>query len=296
MFKLGILGYPLHHTLSPVLHTLLLEQVGLVGAYDIIETPPERLAATMEKLKATGYRGVNVTIPHKVAMLDLVDSVTPLAKAVGAINTVTFAPDGSTVGDNTDVPGFVASLNSSLQSTLPERHVVVLGAGGSARAVVIGLLQAKVPSITLVVRSPEKAQDLLGIAQRVCGENHLPTVLQCVTFDALTANLELLTRCGLLVNTTPVGMAKTEQPQPTVSPLQKEPLERLPKMAWVVDLIYRPRQTQLLNDAKLLGLSTQDGLRMLVHQGIRSFELWTSRAVAPEVTQFSLTMLEKHLL
>lgn len=280
--KLGILGYPLHHTLSPVLHQFLMQHCGLLGTYEALETPPERLAAMIEKLRATGYQGVNVTIPHKVAMLDLVEVVDPLAQAIGAINTVVFAPDDTATGYNTDATGFMASLPPALKADLAQRPALVLGAGGAARAVVAGLIQAQVPALTLAVRNPSKAQDLVALAHAMAQRLGTRPAIDCIPLTALDDNpaqQACLATAGFVVNTTPLGMAHTGTPYPTQTPLSHECLEVLPTGTWVIDLIYRPRQTQLLQDASAHGHPTQDGLAMLVHQGLQAFTLWTAMSV-----------------
>jgi shikimate dehydrogenase len=216
-------------------------------------------------------------------MLDLVEVVDPLAQTIGAINTVVFAQDGTATGYNTDATGFMASLPPALKADITHRPALVLGAGGAARAVVAGLIQAQVPALTLAVRNPAKAQDLVALAHTMA--QHLGTrpTINCIPLTALDddpAQQTYLSKVGFVVNTTPLGMAHAGTPHRTQTPLSRHSLEALPTGTWVIDLIYRPRQTQLLQDASRLGHPTQDGLAMLVHQGLQAFTLWTSMSVA----------------
>lgn len=258
MLKLGIIGHPLGHTLSPLLHCTLMNHLGLHGEYRAYDIPSAELKVRLAELRNAGLRGLNVTIPHKVAILELLDGLSDEALLIGAVNTVVMEESGL-FGYNTDVAGFLAGLPRPVTG----ERALVLGGGGAARAVIAGLLRQQVSSIMLAVRNPDKAHLV-----RVCGM--LTGIETAVTVMALE-DLPSLAECGLVVNTTPVGMS----PHTDESPLNAAQIKTLPLHALVYDLIYRPRQTRLLAMAEAQGLSTQDGLEMLVHQGLEAFYLWT---------------------
>lgn len=259
--QLGIIGYPLGHTLSPIIHQRLLSEFKLEGRYDVMEIPPAHLAEDLKKLES--WQGFNVTIPHKVAIMPLLDALNPAAQSTGAVNTV-IRQDKRWVGDNTDVTGFLNSLSS-----LPTRPLVI-GAGGAALAVINALHNHP---LTLACRNPDKApEDIKTIA---------------------LADLHDLSRFDWVINTTPVGMSGHPIQD---SPLNTGQLETLPNNALVYDLIYRPLETQLLKDAANRGLQTQNGLLMLIHQACAAFTLWTGKVVPdtliPELEMLLITTLK----
>lgn len=269
--QLGLLGFPLGHSLSPQIHTAFLKHHKLAGFYRLVETPPAQLAEQVEQLKEQNYRGWNITIPHKVAMKSLVDKLDSSVEQIGAVNTVVHTQQSNiTTGYNTDGEGFWQSLPQEVRETLYQRPVCVLGAGGSARAVVATLAQHGCPSLTIVARSPNKATPLAQLAESM-GVSHSDVVALDDSAD-LHSTLNL---AQLVVNTTPVGM----WPELDASPLGLEALLCLPKSALVVDLIYKPLVTQLLQYSESLGLATQNGLGMLVNQAALAFELWTGHEI-----------------
>ena len=266
-----LIGWPAAHSRSPIIHKYWLKQFGIAGDYRIEAVEPAAFADFIGSLAARGYRGANVTIPHKEQALAL-SSPDARARAVGAANTLYFA-DGSLQSTNTDVEGFIGNLDASAPGWNNNGEAVVLGAGGSARAVVFGLIERGITRIHLVNRSRDRAQ---ALAQPY-GDR-----VSVITWDDLGA---ILPKAGLVVNTTSLGM-KGQPPLPLdVSVLQAN--------ATVADLVYVPLETELLKAARARGLRTADGLGMLLHQAVRGFELWFGRR--PQVTPALRALVEADL-
>jgi shikimate dehydrogenase len=259
-----IIGWPAGHSRSPLIHNYWIRQHGIAGEYRKEAVPPEQFAAFLASLAGRGYVGANVTIPHKEAALAL-STPDARANAVGAANTLW--RDGDTLrSTNTDVEGFLGNLDAAAPGWDRDlRSAVVLGAGGSARAVLFGLIERGVPRIPLVTRTLDRAQ---ALAQRF-GAAVVPS-----PWDEAGA---LLGSAGLLVNSTSLGM----KGQP---PLEID-VALLPANAVVADLVYVPLVTPLLSAARARGLATADGLGMLLHQAVRGFSLWfgVKPAVTPEL-------------
>jgi len=250
----GILGWPVSHSRSPRLHGIWLDRHGIDGAYVPLPVRPDGFAAGIRSLAALGFRGANVTIPHKETALAACDAVEEGARRIGAVNTLVFREDGRIEGWNTDGWGFLESLAEQA----PAFHVkqgpaVILGAGGGARAVAHALLSAGCPSLTMVNRSPARAE---ALAAELAAGGAAVSV----------ASAPPLEGAALLVNTTSQGM----QGQP---PLVLD-LAPLPPEAVVADIVYVPLETPLLAAARARGLVGVDGLGMLLHQGRRGFEAW----------------------
>jgi shikimate dehydrogenase len=254
----GIMGWPVAHSRSPALHNFWLDEQGIDGAYLPLPVHPEQLEQALRALPVLGFRGCNLTIPHKPTALSIVDRVDPLARRIGAINTVIVAADGSLEGRNTDVFGFRESLRESAPDWDPAAGVaVVLGAGGAARAVVAALIEAGVREIRLVNRTQTRAERLAEDLEA------RPSRISTYPWSARDSALE---NAGLLVNTTSLGM--TGEPALTID------LARLPSHAVVVDIVYVPLETPLLAAARQRGHPGVDGLGMLLHQGRPGFEAW----------------------
>ena len=273
--RVGIIGYPLGHTLSPVMHQAAFNHLGLPYTYQAFEVKPEGLADFMKKeARAADLKGLNVTVPHKETVLAFLDELKPEAKAIGAVNTVCSA-DGQLVGHNTDAYGFNASLILDARVHPSTCRAVIFGAGGAARAVVYALLSRGASSVVVINRNPERAgqivQDFLDLA---AGRRFL----------ALPANpqnyAEELKRSTLIVNATSVGLEGDE------TPLAKD---MIPPEILVYDLIYKPSPTRLLREAKEAGARVLGGLGMLLYQGVASFQLWTGVAAPIEVMREALT-------
>jgi shikimate dehydrogenase len=251
--RLGVAGWPVAHSRSPAMHNAALRAVGLDGwRYQHLPLAPELFAEAVPALPNVGFVGINVTIPHKEAALALADEATDAARAIGAANTLTFA-DGRVHADNTDAPGLLNALGSERP-----RSAVVLGAGGSARAIVHALTQSGV-AVKVWNRTAERAG-------RLASEFGAEAVQDLPAAD-------------LLVNCTSVGLA---DPSSTFKDLPLR-VDALGAYACVVDLVYRAGGTGLLREAKRTGARTIDGIEILVHQGALSFERWTGRAAPLEV-------------
>ena len=237
----GVLGFPVGHSRSPLMMNAAFAELGLDWRYLKLPVPPERFDETVRALPASGYRGANVTIPHKLAAHDLADELSDAARAIGAVNTLTFGEDGRIAGDNTDAGGLLDALGEPLPAT-----ALVLGAGGAGRAAVWALVRGGV-EVTVWNRTPERAAELAHSLGATASERPGPA--------------------ELLVNATSIGLRATDS------------LDGLPLVdaKVVVDLVYGPAQTPFARWAEERGARLVDGLEVLVRQGARSLELWTGR-------------------
>ncbi len=265
----GILGWPVGHSRSPRLHGFWLEKHGIDGAYVPLAVAPENLEPALRALPRMGFAGANLTVPHKESALALVDSVEPLARRIGAVNTLVIGADGRIEGRNTDAFGFAENLRQSFADFAPAAGpAVVLGSGGSARAVVAALLEAGAPEIRLVNRTMGRAE---SVAAALGGK------IRPLDWEARAG---ALADAAILVNTTTLGMAGE-------APLDLA-LDALPRQAIVSDLVYAPLQTELLRRARQRGNRILDGLGMLLHQARPGFAAWfgTMPEVTPELRRF----------
>ncbi|HLK59652.1 MAG TPA: shikimate dehydrogenase [Chthonomonadaceae bacterium] len=258
----GVFGYPVEHSLSPAMHNAAFAALQIPYIYVPFPVAPQALGTAIRSLYALGIVGVNLTIPHKEAVLPFLDEITPEAREIGAVNTV-HAIEGRLLGDNTDGVGFYAPLQE-LGIRVAGQQVVVLGAGGSARAVVFRLVREGA-RVLLVNRNPESAERLA----RAVAEAGYGDVVRTQGRIAPEEWAEWLAGSTLLVNTTPVGMHPHEDAMPAV------PLEAFHSDLRVYDLIYNPVETVLLREARLRGCRTLAGVKMLVSQGAAAFQRWT---------------------
>jgi shikimate dehydrogenase len=259
----GLMGWPVMHSRSPQLHNYWLAQHGLTGSYLPLAIKPEGLRAALRALPALGFSGCNLTIPHKQAALAIVDRIDPLAKRVGAVNCVVVGPDGSLEGRNTDAFGFIESVREAQRDWRADAgSVVVIGAGGGARAVLVGLIDQGAREIRLINRTPGRAATLA---------QELGTPIKPLDWAQRHAALE---GAAMLINTTNQGMVG--EPPLDVS------LDRLPVSALVCDIIYIPRETPLLAAARKRGNPAVNGLGMLIHQARAAFQAWFG--IMPEAT------------
>ena len=266
-----LIGWPAAHSRSPLIHHYWLRTLGIEGGYNIEAVPPEGFAEFVLNLSAHGFVGANITIPHKERALEL--SVPDArARAAGAANTLWYE-DGVLRSTNTDIEGFIDNLDASAPGWDAAEDALVLGAGGSARGVVFGLIERGIKRVHLANRTMERAQTLVD----QFGANVLP-----VAWDAIG---DLLPRCGLLVNTTSLGMHG--------QPALEIDIGLLPSHAVVADLVYVPLETPLLAAARARGLKTADGLGMLLYQAVRGFEFWFGQR--PEVTPELRAVVEADL-
>ncbi len=266
-----LIGWPAAHSRSPLIHRYWLRTLGITGGYVIEAVPPDEFQDFVFRLSLRGFVGANVTIPHKERALAL-SKPDARARAVGAANTLWFA-DGELCSTNTDVEGFINNLDACASGWDKAEEALVLGAGGSSRAVLFGLIERGIKRIHLVNRTVARAQTLAD----QFGASVLP-----LGWDAVG---ELLPRAHLLVNTTSLGMHG--------QPALELDVARLPQHAVVADLVYVPLDTPLLSAARGRGLQTADGLGMLLHQAVRGFELWFGKR--PQVTSELRAIVEADL-
>ena len=272
----GLLGNPVKHSLSPVMHNAALQAMALNWRYLALPCTSEHLSVVLEGLRAVDCRGLNVTIPHKQSVANLCSDLSPLAQRLGAVNTLIPLDNGGWHGHNTDVEGFLAPLGA--KGAWTGQHAVVLGYGGSARAVVAGLQSLDLASITLVGR---RAEGLDGFCQSMATpQQALDSCLE--TDQALPAVVE---RADLIVNTTPVGM--NQHGTAGAVPLEPGLWQRLRSDATLYDLIYTPRPTPWLQLGQSKGLRCIDGLEMLIQQGAASLRLWSRSDAVPVETMRS---------
>ena len=266
-----LIGWPAAHSRSPLIHHYWLRTLGIEGGYNIEAVPPEGFAEFVLHLSTHGFVGANVTIPHKERALVLTKP-DARARAVGAANTLWYE-GGELCSTNTDIEGFIENLDACAPGWDTIGDALVLGAGGSSRAVVFGLIERGISCVHLANRTAERARALAD----QFGANVHPVAWE--TIDSL------LPRAGLLVNTTSLGM----QGQPALA----LDASLLPSHAVVADLVYVPLETPLLSAARARGLRTADGLGMLLHQAVRGFELWFGQR--PEVTSELRALVETDL-
>lgn len=270
----GVMGWPVMHSRSPMLHNYWFEKHGLIGRYVPLGIKVENLAAALRALPALGFSGCNLTIPHKVEALKILDRVNDAAKRIGAANCVIVQPDGSLSGVNNDGWGYVENIIESVPGWKADAGpIVIMGAGGGARAIVVALQDRGARTIRLVNRSPERAA---GLKQQIGGEiDIVPWADRHKSLDG----------AAMLINTTSQGMGGQ-------APLDLS-LDQLPKTALVSDIVYTPLETPLLATARKRGNPTVDGLGMLLHQARPAFQAWFG--VMPEVTPELRKMIEATL-
>jgi shikimate dehydrogenase len=267
-----LIGWPAAHSRSPLIHHYWLRTLGIEGGYNIEAVPPEGFAEFVLHLSAHGFVGANVTIPHKERALAL-SAPDARARAVGAANTLWY-DDGELRSTNTDIEGFIHNLDACAPGWDTVGEALVLGAGGSSRAVVFGLIERGIKRVHLANRTIDRAR---ALADQFGGS------VDPVAWDAIG---DRLPEAGLLVNTTSLGMHG--QPELAID------VNRLPPQAVVADLVYVPLETALLAAARARGLRTADGLGMLLHQAVRGFELWFGQR--PQVTPELRALVEADLI
>ncbi len=259
----GVMGWPIMHSRSPMLHNYWLEKHGLIGRYVPLAIKIERLAAALRALPALGFSGCNLTLPHKVEALKIVDEVHESARRIGAVNCVIVRPDDSLYGVNNDGWGYVENVVDRVPGWRADAGpIVIIGAGGGARAVIVALLDRGAKEIRLVNRSVERATVL---REQIGGP------IQLVSWED---RHKALTGAAMVINTTTQGMVG--------QPALDLALDQLPKSALVSDIVYTPLETPLLAAARRRGNPTVDGLGMLLHQARPAFQAWFG--ILPKVT------------
>ncbi len=265
--RAGVIGDPINHSLSPVLHNFWLKKYGINGSYEAIPVTDEALEEFFENFTEKGLQGFNITLPHKEAAVKLLDKKHSIINSIGAVNTVIVLRDGTIEGRNTDWYGFTQNLKQNAPAwDGKESKALILGAGGAAKAIVMGLLIEGCTNITICNRTRKRANELA---------THFNNVQNTVKIDAIdwAARNAFLNSYNLLINTTQLGMKGQR-------PLSID-LSKLPSDAIVNDIVYNPLKTELLKAAEARGLQAVDGLGMLLWQAQPGFESWFG--VKPEV-------------
>jgi len=253
--KAAVIGFPIAQSLSPFIHTYWMNKVGLRGSYEAIEVAPDTLESFLKRAGELGLNGFNVTMPHKTTILPYLNKLAPLARQMGAVNTVRVEEDGKLTGFNTDSIGLVAHLKNIVAEYPTDKPALILGAGGAARAAAFGLLTENIPMVMISNRTREKAE---AVAKNI-GRGRMTVVDWDTRSEAASA-------AGLIVNTTVLGMNGQAALEIDLSHAAKDTV--------VYDIVYKPLETALLVQAKKQGLRTVDGLGMLVHQGAAAFKIW----------------------
>jgi shikimate dehydrogenase len=261
----GIFGYPVKHSKSPTFQTLFFQKTNINGIYVPFEVKPENLELSVKSIRALNIKGVNITIPHKEEVIKYVNDVSKEVMYIGASNTVVNF-DGFLKAFNTDVFGFIKGLKQ-LEPDLSGKKVLVLGAGGASRAVVYGLINENVEKIYIANRTPQRAKKIKEDFRKL--HRFIDEVLEIITFNQIEQVLE---NVEIIVNTTSVGLNEEDKPLFNYEKIKPEHV--------VVDIIYK--KTPLLKTAEKKGCKWQDGLPMLIYQGMKSFEIWTGKW--PEVS------------
>lgn len=270
----GVMGWPVEHSCSPRLHGFWLEKHGIDGAYVPLSVEPRHFGQALRMTAVMGFRGINVTVPHKTMALEVVDEADDVARRIGAVNAVTVREDGSLMGTNTDGYGFMAHLMATAPQWLAEQGpVVVIGAGGAARAITAALCDAGVPEVRLVNRTVARAE---AVAVKL-GEP-----IKVIPWIARTSALE---DASLVVNTTTQGMSG--------QPALDLDITGLGDDAIVYDIVYSPLETPLLKAARAAGKTAVDGLGMLIHQARPSFKAWFG--VEPEIGEDLYQFLARNI-
>lgn len=269
----GLIGWPVDHSLSPAMHNAAFDDLGLNWRYVPLPVRPGRIEAAVRGLAALGFEGANVTVPHKQAVMPVTTSLTPNAIGVGAVNTIIFGRGSIIMGHNTDDTGFVGALREGGFEPEDEGDVVIVGAGGAARAVAFGLLWSGIGTIMVLNRTLERSQTLVSDL----GNNRprYAARLRALSFTQETL-IESARTADLLVNTTTVGM------WPHVDSSVWPDGVPVPSHLTVFDLVYNPLETQLLRQARQAGARAIDGLGMLVRQGALAFIKWTNQGFIME--------------
>jgi shikimate dehydrogenase len=266
---LGVIGHPVEHSLSPLMHNAALESLGLDYVYLPFPIKPDDLPKAIQGFSAIGVTGFNVTIPHKQAIINCLSAIHPSAKSVGAVNTV-FRKDNHWIGTNTDIEGFIAPLQTTYRRNWQQTVAVILGNGGAARAVVAGCIQLGCTSLHVIGRNEQKLKEF-----RNSWDNLSPEInFQIHKWQEMSM---IISQAHLLVNTTPMGM----YPNVEQCPLSAEEMRDLQLGAIAYDLIYNPSPTRFLELARQQGAIAIDGLEMLVQQGASALRIWLDLESVP---------------
>lgn len=277
MVKLGIIGYPLGHSISAVIHKAGLASIGLEGSYDVMETPPEDLISRIKFIKSNGYNGFNVTIPLKIPMSLFLDDIDDYANIAGCVNTVKVGKDKSFYGFNTDIYGFKKAIPENID--LNGKTASILGTGGASRAAVVGLVERGIKNIDFYTRNIINSRQTLEYVRAKFPE---------INFNVYQIqNIRSLTGSAIVVNATPIGMKGFMADQ---MPLERVDLDKLNLDTVIYDIVYNPVKTVLIQEAQKRGLKTIGGLDMLIYQAERAIQIWTNKN--PDIKLMKIAALE----
>ena len=277
---IGLLGDPVSHSLSPVMQNAAIKEMNLNFCYLAFPCKNEELSIVLDSMRVIECQGLNITIPHKNSVAKLCDELTPLAKSVGAVNTLLPREEGGWYGTNTDVEGFISPLIN--KKDLKKDQAIIIGSGGSARAVLAGLRILNYKKIIIITRNKDSLNKFLGDAKN---ENKMKSAEIEIkgTLESDTNIKNYIKEANLIINTTPIGLQKLshEENQTKKMPLSENIWSHLEQKTTLYDLIYIPRPTEWLKFGEKIGCQTIDGLEMLIHQGAASLRLWTQTDKIP---------------
>ena len=276
MINLGLIGYPLSHSLSKVIHTTALNSLSIDGEYHILETPADDLVERVKYLKTNNFLGFNITIPLKVPITMFLDNVDEAANLAGAVNTVKIMPDKALHGFNTDIYGFKQAFPDNIKDSLVKSKAAILGTGGASRACAIGLIQLGINKIDFYSRNIINSADTISFLR-----SQFPDVI--INLKQYQS-MRCLDDVSVLVNTTPVGMINIAMDEALIT---ENILKTMPANGIVYDIVYNPIETVLLKTAKKCGLQTINGLDMLVYQAQKAFHIWTGELPVFETMKIS---------
>lgn len=281
MYKFGLIGYPLSHSMSKVIHEAAFKSIGVEGTYEILETEQEDLVERLKFLRRNGFQGFNVTIPLKVPVTLFLEGFDNIANIAGSANTIKILDNNSMYGYNTDVYGFVEAIPEDFRKSLNGEKAVILGNGGAARAVAVGLSILKVKEIDFYVRNIINAAEMVESLR----QNFPDVKMTCKQIESL----QNLSEYKILVNTTPIGMRSKAM---GISPVDEDVIKTMNKETSIVyDIVYNPLKTELIKMAKKYDIPTIQGLDMLIYQGAKAFEIWTGKK--PDVLKMKIAALEE---
>ena len=284
MKQVGLVGYPVSHSLSPLMQQAAFDELHIEANYVLWETPQDQLAGKIASLRSSAILGANVTIPYKEDIVQLVDECDPFAARIGAINTIVNRA-GHLVGYNTDAPGFIMALTEFNAFDCTGKKAVILGTGGAARAAAVGLLEKGVGEVVLLGRTEGHLRNILHHLSTLSVKTHRTTHINGALFGYPEVR-EILSNADLVVNATPIGL-KVDDSTLLID------VNALPITTLVMDMIFNPPLTLLLRTARTHGCQVLNGLSMLLYQGALAFELWTGRPAPIEVMQKALGLAKE---
>ena len=279
MYKFGLIGYPLSHSMSKVIQEAAFKSIGVEGTYEIMETEQEDLISRLKYIRANKFQGFNVTIPLKVPITLFLSGVDNVANVVGSANTIKVMDDSSLYGYNTDVYGFVEAIPEDIRKEIENSEVAILGSGGAARAVGVGISILKAKKIDFYARNIINASEMVSALR----ENFPKVQMNCKQIEGLKD----LSQYKILINTTPIGMRSKAM---GLSPIDEDVVKTMDKNSVVYDIVYNPLKTELIKYAKKHEIKTIQGLDMLIYQGAKAFEIWTGKK--PDTQLMKIAALE----